>query len=279
MIVRGVHGLVVCGATGEAASLDADEQMAVLAAVLDTARDRCPVMMGVGGSDTRSVALKIRQFNATATIGYLVSAPSYVRPSQEGILRHFEAVAAETTKPIVLYNIPGRTGVNMEPATVAALSARPQFCAIKEAGGHLQQLTDLIGQSRLSVLCGDDAMLFAALCAGAHGAFSAAAHIRPDLYVQLFDLIGSQQLNRARALFRHLLPMIKLLFSEPNPAPLKAALSLQGRLREELRLPMTPVSHACKKKLAVALKLIMALPLYSRAPNSPSPQPLLAEHI
>jgi 4-hydroxy-tetrahydrodipicolinate synthase len=270
LIVKGVHGLVVCGTTGEAAHLDQLEQMRVLSAVLETAGARCPVMMGVGGSDTRTVASKIKQFDRTGVAGFLVSAPSYVRPSQQGILAHFDAVAAATQHPIVLYNIPARSGVNMELATVAALAERPQFAAIKEAGGNLHQLTDFINQTPLSVLCGDDTLLFAALCAGGHGAISAAAHIRPDLYVQLFDLIRDQQLNRARALFRYLLPMIRLLFSEPNPAPLKAVLAMQGKLREELRLPMTPVSQACRGQLATALEHIMAIPLHAVALASPA---------
>lgn len=278
MIDHGVHGLVVCGTTGEASALDPAEQMRVLTAVLETVRGRRPVLMGVCGSDTRSVAGKVRRFDATGVAGLLMSAPAYVRPSQEGIARHFEAVAAATSLPIVLYNIPARTGVNMALPTISALSARAQFCAIKEAGGDLRQLTDLLEQTPLDVLCGDDALLFAALSSGAHGAISAAAHIRPDLYVQLFDLIRAQRLDQARALFRRLLPMIRLLFSEPNPAPLKAVLAMRGALREELRLPMTPVTPACKEKLGAALEALMALPRYAPgAADLPSPPILLAQ--
>jgi len=120
-------------------------------------------------------------------------------------------------------------------------------------------------QTNLRVLCGDDNLLFAALCSGGHGGISAAAHVRPDLYVQLFDLIRAEKLEQARTLFMQLLPMIRLLFSEPNPAPLKAVLTMQGFIREELRLPMTPVSQACRYELAAALEALMVLPVYKSA--------------
>jgi 4-hydroxy-tetrahydrodipicolinate synthase len=266
LIEAGVHGLVVCGTTGEAAQLDEAEQMSALALVLDCARALCPVVFGIGGSDTRAAVRKVSHFDGMDIAGYLVSPPAYVRPSQDGIVRHFEAIAAQTDKPVVLYNVPARTGVALQFDTMRLLAARPQFAAVKEAAGSIAQLTDLIEQTPLSVLCGDDTLLFASLCAGGHGAISAAAHVRPDLYIELFDLVRAQRLDQARALFRRLLPMIRLLFSEPNPAPLKAVLQMQGLIREELRLPMTPVSSSCRQQLAAALESLMALPVY-RSPT------------
>jgi 4-hydroxy-tetrahydrodipicolinate synthase len=123
-------------------------------------------------------------------------------------------------------------------------------------------MMDLVQQTPLAMLCGDDALLFSALCGGGHGAISASAHIRTDLYVQLYDLVRAQRLSEARALAARLLPMMQLLFSEPNPAPLKAALSMQGLLRDELRLPMVPATMACKEKLAATLEALDALPAY-----------------
>jgi 4-hydroxy-tetrahydrodipicolinate synthase len=265
VIDDGAHGLVVCGTTGEAPQLDWSEQSAALAAVLEVARKRCPVLMGIGGSDTFAAASRVLEFDDAELAGYLVSTPSYVRPSQEGLLRHFETIADATGRPIVLYNVPARTGVHLELATARRLAERPQFAAIKEAGGSLRQMTALVQHTPLSVLCGDDVLLFAALCGGAHGAISASAHIRTDLYVQLFDLVRAQRLDEARTLAAALLPMMQLLFSEPNPAPLKAALSMQGLLRDELRLPMVPATTACKQQLAAALETLDALPRYSRA--------------
>ena len=264
LIAGGAHGLVVCGTTGEASQLDLAEQSAVLSAVLETAHRRCPVLMGVGGSDTYAAAAKVREFDDTELAGYLVATPAYVRPSQEGLLRHFETIADATDRPIVLYNVPARTGVNLELATARTLAQRPQFAAIKEAGGSLQRMEELVRHTPLAMLCGDDALLFAALCAGGQGAISASAHIRVDLYVQIYDLVHAGHLAEAMTVFDHLLPVIRLLFSEPNPAPLKAALAMQGVLRDELRLPMTPASDNCRTQLAAALAALDAIPAYHR---------------
>jgi len=262
MIDQGVHGLVVCGTTGEAATLEAGEQSAVLSAVLEVAHQRCPVLMGISGNDTYAAASTAMRFDGLNIAGYLVSAPSYVKPSQQGMLRHFEVIADATGKSIVLYNVPGRTGVNLELATVQKLALRPQFTAIKEAGGDLRHMSELVAQVPLAMLCGDDALLFAALCAGGHGAISATAHLRPDLFVQLYDLIQAQELVQARALFQLLLPMIRLMFTESNPAPLKAALALRGLIRDELRLPMTPVGDELRTRIGIALGGLMDIPSY-----------------
>ena len=264
LIAGGAHGLVVCGTTGEASQLDLAEQSAVLSAVLETAHRRYPVLMGVGGSDTYAAAAKVREFDDTELAGYLVATPAYVRPSQEGLLRHFETIADATDRPIVLYNVPARTGVNLELATARTLAQRPQFAAIKEAGGSLQRMEELVRHTPLAMLCGDDALLFAAMCAGGQGAISASAHIRVDLYVQIYDLVHAGHLAEAMTVFDHLLPVIRLLFSEPNPTPLKAALAMQGVLRDELRLPMTPASDNCRTQLAAALAALDAIPAYHR---------------
>lgn len=259
----GVHGLVVCGTTGEAAALNEDEQAAMLCAVHEAVGSRCPVVMGIGGSDTRAAVEKAGRYNQYDVAGFLISPPSYVRPSQQGILLHFQAISAATDRPIILYNIPARTGVDIETETIMSLSADPHFVAIKNCGGNLSQLTDLINTTSLKVLCGDDALLFPTLCLGGHGAISAAAHIRPDLYVDIFDLVRSGKVKQARAVFNAMLPLIRILFSEPNPGPLKAALAMQGRIREELRLPMTPISRTGREKLASVMEQVMTLPVRS----------------
>jgi 4-hydroxy-tetrahydrodipicolinate synthase len=262
LVDSGVHGLVVCGTTGEAATLDEDEQTAMLCAVLEAVGSRCPVAMGIAGSNTREVVKKVTRLNQFDTAGYLITPPSYVCPSQQGILLHFQAISAATDRSIVLYNIPARTGVNIEQATAMALAADPNFVAIKQCGGNISRITDLLNQTSLKVFCGDDALIFTTLCLGGHGAISAAAHIRPDLYVRLFDLVRAGKIEQARTTFNALLPLIQHLFSEPNPGPVKAALALQGRIHEELRLPMTPISQAGKDKLASLLEQVMALPTW-----------------
>lgn len=264
----GVHGLVVCGTTGEAATLNEHEQDKMLCGAMEAVQNRCPVVMGVSGSDTRVVAEKIARLNSLRPAGFLVSAPSYVRPSQEGIRLHFEAVANAAASPVILYNIPARTGVNIDVATVNALERRANIVAVKECGGNLAQTMELINRTDLNILCGDDALMFNTLCLGGHGAISAAAHIRPDLFVHLFELVRAGQIGPARTLFRQLLPMIQLLFSEPNPGPVKAALAIQGQMLDELRLPMTSMSTPGRLKLAKALEKLRAIPVAGKAAKS-----------
>ncbi|PLY48446.1 4-hydroxy-tetrahydrodipicolinate synthase [Janthinobacterium sp. ROICE36] len=263
LAASGVDGLVVCGTTGEAAMLSAAEHTMLLDSVLEAIGPRFPVVMGIGGSDTRSVVATVQRYHDHPLAGLLVSAPSYVRPSQDGIVRHFEAIAAATDQSIVLYNVPARTGVHIEPQTAALLARDSHFVAIKEAGGKLQQLGELLRDTRLDVLCGDDALLLASLSMGGHGAMSAAAQIRPDLYAQLYQLVRQGRHGAAGVLFKTMLPVIHLLFAEPNPGPVKAALAMQGKVRDELRLPMTPMSSAGQDKLAEALEPLMQLPLWT----------------
>ena len=254
LVDAGVDGLIVCGTTGEPATQSDAEQASLLTCVLDAVGDRCPVVFGLAGYDTVSVAAAARRYSEFAIAGFLVSAPYYVRPSQEGIRQHFEAIAAATDKPILLYNIPYRTGVNIDVATCRALAANPQFVAIKESGnGNMNQLMDLIHDTPLSVLSGEDNLIFTVATLGGQGAISAAAHIRPDLYVAMLDHLRRGEIELAREIHYRLLPLIRLLFSEPNPAPVKAALAIQGLLQDELRLPMLPASEACRAQLREAL--------------------------
>jgi 4-hydroxy-tetrahydrodipicolinate synthase len=253
LVLGGVAGLVVCGTTGEPATQSRDEQEALLSCVLERVAGRCPVVMGLSGADTAAVVQEARHFSRFGIAGLLVSAPYYVRPSQQGIRHHFEAVADATPHPVLLYNIPYRCGVNIELSTVQALARNPQFAGIKESGGSLAQLTDLIQQTPLSVLTGEDDMVFATACLGGAGAISAAAHVFTEAFVTMFAQARSGNLVPARAAHERLLPLVRLLFSEPNPAPVKAVLAAQGVLREELRLPMTPVTPACRESLLAQL--------------------------
>ena len=263
LAASGIDGLVVCCTTGEAAMLSAAEQTMLLDSVLEAVGPRFPVVMGIGGSDTRKVVATVQRYNDHPLAGLLVSAPAYVRPSQDGIVRHFQAIAGATDQSIVLYNVPARTGVNIEPRTAALLARDSHFVAIKEAGGKLQQLGELLLDTRLDVLCGDDALLLASLSMGGHGAMSAAAQVRPDLYAQLYHLIKQGRHGAAGALFKTMLPVIRLLFAEPNPAPVKATLAMQGKVRGALRLPMTPMSSAGQDALAAALEPLMELPAWT----------------
>jgi 4-hydroxy-tetrahydrodipicolinate synthase len=247
----GVSGLIVCGTTGEAATLADEEQDQLLVTVL--AAVKCPVLMGLGSYDTAAAVQRARRFAKLGAHGLLATVPYYVRPSQGGIRRHFEAIADATALPVVLYNIPYRTGVNLEIETARALAQHPRIVAIKESGGDLNQLMDLLRETPLRVLCGEDHLIFTACTLGAHGAIAAAAHVRPDLFVAMHAHLRAGRLGEARALHDRLLPMVRALFSEPNPGPIKAVLARQGWIENELRLPMTSASPVCEQRLVQAL--------------------------
>lgn len=249
----GVHGLVVCGTTGEAATLAEDEQLQLLDTVLEAAAGRCPVVMGLGANDTRAALALLPALNRRPLAGLLTVAPYYTRPAQAGLQAHLAAIARGTDHAVVLYNIPYRTGVNLDLATVQAVCAEPNVVAIKESGGNLNQLMDLIRDTRLQVLAGEDHLIYTTLCLGGHGAIAAAAHVWPERFVALYAAFRAGELARARELGYALLPLVRLLFAEPNPAPIKAALALQGLIAEELRLPLTPVSAGCRAALAKLL--------------------------
>lgn len=251
LVHSGVQGLVLAGTTGEGCALDKNEQQLLLSAVHEAVGNYCPLLFGLGGSSTRELVDKVKRFKPDLLAGFLISSPAYVRPSQEGIRLHFNTIAAATELPIVLYNIPTRTGINMTTNVIADLAQNPQFVAIKECGN---QIGDLLVLDKIPVLCGNDNTLFNDLRLGAVGAISAAAHIRPDLFVLLYDLVSNGHIKHAHMLFEQLLPLIKLLFSESNPAPVKAALAMQGLIGDSLRLPMTSMSALGKVGLCKELE-------------------------
>ncbi|NML30169.1 4-hydroxy-tetrahydrodipicolinate synthase [Paraburkholderia antibiotica] len=266
----GVAGLVALGTTGEPATLDAAEQEAVLATILDareaaantashtasgTALDTAskrrplPVVVGVSGNDTASMRAQIARLNALPLAGLLIAAPYYTRPAQAGIVAHFEALADASAHPLMLYDIPQRTGVRLELDTLLTLAAHPRIAAIKDCAGSLDTTLALIRDGRLQVLAGNDLELFNTLCAGGAGAIAASAHWRPERFVALYRALVDGRLDEGRRLFHALVPQIQLAFAEPNPAPVKALLAANGWVRNELRLPMTRVSEALAERL------------------------------
>ncbi|HYC41880.1 MAG TPA: 4-hydroxy-tetrahydrodipicolinate synthase [Noviherbaspirillum sp.] len=237
----GVAGLVVCGSTGEAASLGDDEQMAALDAVIEAVPD-CPVIMGLAGNNMRAVLTKLEQVQRRRIAGILAPAPYYIRPSQSGVAEYFETLANASSVPLVLYNIPYRTGVAMEFDTIARIALHERVTAIKDCGGDLGLTMRLIAETRLQVLAGEDAQLLSTLALGGSGCIAASAHVRADLFVRIFELMRAREIDEARVLFYHLLPMIRLIFREPNPGPLKAALAMMGWMTNALRMPMQTAS-------------------------------------
>ncbi|EEA03306.1 dihydrodipicolinate synthase [Burkholderia sp. H160] len=257
----GVAGLVALGTTGEPATLDAAEQDAVLATILEAARADAnatdnmqrrtlPVLVGVSGNHTASMRERIEQLNPLPIAGVLIAAPYYTRPAQDGIVAHFSALADASAHPVVLYDIPQRTGVRLELDTLLTLAAHPRIQAIKDCAGSLDTTLALIRDGRLQVLAGNDLEVFTTLCAGGSGAIAASAHWRPERFVALYRALTEGKLDEGRRIFHALVPHIELAFAEPNPAPIKALLAASGWVRNELRLPMTRASEALTERLA-----------------------------
>jgi len=251
----GVAGLVVCGSTGEAATLDDAEQEAVLRTVLGVGSG-LPVLMGVSGVAPAAVARQVQRLSEHAVAGFLVPPPIYVRPSQQGIADFFATVANASPLPVVLYDIPSRTGVRIATETMLGLAKHPRIHAVKDCAGDLDHTQAVIDDGCLQVLAGDDHRMFATMCQGGSGAIAASAHLRPDLFVALHRHIAGGKLHAAQALWKSLWPLTLALFDEPNPAPVKAALAHGFGLQAELRAPMTRASAQTTRKV---LDLLSAL--------------------
>ena len=259
LVADGIHGLVACGTTGEAATLDEAEQAAVLRTVLQAAGGR-KVLMGVSGIAPREVAAACRRFGEQTVAGFLVPPPSYVRPSQQGIVEFYREVAAAAPSAIVVYDIPYRTGTEMSLATLRSIAAIPGVRGLKDCGGDPRKTQALIADGRLAVLSGEDHNIFTTLCQGGQGAIAASAHLHPRGFVEMYDAVQAGDLPRARRLHHALAPMVAALFAEPNPGPLKAQLAALGRIGPALRAPMTAASapvaaalHAAWQQAGVSL--------------------------
>lgn len=247
----GVHGLVALGTTGEAASLSEAEQDAVLDTVLSEAGD-LGVIAGLAGPHTGQLLQRRRALNRWPLAGVLSPAPAYVRPSQAGLIEHFTRLADASAQALVVYDIPYRTGVPLSLETLLSLAEHEQIRAIKDCGGSLDKTQALVADGRLAVLAGEDGNIFHSLCLGGQGAITAAAHLQPERFVALYEAVRTDRLAEARALHHQLMPMIRALFAEPNPSVIKAALTLQGWCRDEVRGPLLRASEAARANWAAA---------------------------
>jgi len=245
---QGVSGFVACGSTGEAAALDKSEQLAVLETVLGAAQG-LPVVMGLSGYHLGQTVEWVQTLARCPLAGLLVPAPHYIRPGQDGLLHWFRTLADASQVPLVIYDIPYRTGATLTTETLLALAAHPRIRAIKDCGGSPAKTQALIADGRLAVLAGEDAQMFATLALGGTGAIAASAHWRAPEFVELMALLRGGQLAEARRVWQALLPWVEMCFSEPNPAPLKAVLAQAGWMRNELRAPMMPASEALLQSL------------------------------
>ncbi|OJT44998.1 4-hydroxy-tetrahydrodipicolinate synthase [Serratia plymuthica] len=252
LIASGVSGLVVCGTTGEAAALSKEEQLAVLDAVLDVV-PASQVVMGLSGNNMLDTLQMQQEIQLRDIAGVLIPAPYYIRPSQCGLVDYFTQLADASSVPVILYNIPQRTGIVMELQTIRKIARHPQVKAIKDCGGNPDTTMALIDDGEIDVMTGEDNLILTTLCLGGTGAISASAHIYPQRFVQLVQQVADGDLAAARANFYSLLPMIHQMFSFPNPAPVKAALAQQGLIRNELRSPMQIVPQPLQQQIAVTL--------------------------
>jgi 4-hydroxy-tetrahydrodipicolinate synthase len=255
LLEKGVDGIVVCGTTGEAAALGKHEQLAVLDAVLDQVPPE-RVVMGLAGNNLSELLHFQSEILKRPLAGLLVPPPYYIRSSQAGLEAFFKTVADASSVPVILYDIPYRTGIAFEQATLLRIVAHERIVAIKDCGGNPATTFALLSSGKVDVLCGEDNQIFGALCLGAKGAIAASAHVHPELFVTLYQQIRDNQLAAGRTTFFQLLPLIHSLFIEPNPAPVKTALALEGLIHDELRAPMQRSSEATVERLKEVLAVL-----------------------
>jgi 4-hydroxy-tetrahydrodipicolinate synthase len=255
-IEAGIDGLVPCGSTGESATLSHAEHGTVVRHVVQQVRGRVPVIAGTGSNSTREAVELTREAREAGADGALLISPYYNKPMQDGIFQHYHSVAREVGLPIVLYNIPGRTASRIEPETTARLSAIPQIVGIKEAGGDLTLTSQMIAacEPTFVVLAGDDVLTLPMLAIGARGVISTTSNIAPRQMGEITRAFRSGDATRARAIHFRLLPLMRDLFCETNPIPVKTALALCGRISSaKLRLPLTPLKPAHRELIEAAL--------------------------
>lgn len=253
-IQGGIDGLVPVGTTGESPTLDFPEHERVIELTVQYAAGRVPVIAGVGGNAT-SEALELHSFakKVGATAGLSVN-PYYNKPSQEGLYRHFMTLADKVELPIVLYNIPGRTGITMTPQTVARLGTHPNIIAIKEATGSLDMASEIRSLSPITILSGDDSLTLPLMSIGAKGVISVASNLLPSQIKQLTKLAAQGRFEDAAVLHHNLFPLIKTLFLDGNPVDIKHAMALAGLDTGDLRLPLVEANDSTKSAIAAQLK-------------------------
>jgi 4-hydroxy-tetrahydrodipicolinate synthase len=256
----GVDGFVPCGTTGEAATLEAAEQREVISVAVTVARRRkLKVIAGCGGNDTKKVVALVAEAATLQCDGALVVTPYYNKPTAAGLLAHYRAVADDGGLPVFLYNVPGRTNVNLLPPTVAELFAHRNIVGIKEASGNYGQwlqLATLVNLAEKAVVAGDDDALTVLQALGGCGIISASANLAPELFVSLYRLGAEGKWDEAFSLQKKLFPLIRALFSETSPSPLKYALEQQGHGDNIVRLPLVPISAATEEVVRSAMQAL-----------------------
>lgn len=256
-IRSGTHGIVPCGTTGESATLSHNEHTQVVKFVVNQVKKRAPVVAGTGSNSTTEAIRLTREAQEVGADGALMISPYYNRPTQEGIYQHYKAVAqAAPGFPIIFYNIPGRTGSNIEPSTMARLAEIDNIVGVKEAAGSIDQVLNIVAAcgEKLAILSGEDSLTFSMMTLGGKGVISTAANVVPREMADLANLCLNKQYEKAAQLQIKLLPLIRALFIETNPIPLKTALAWMGKCELELRLPLVTMADGNAMKLKSVMK-------------------------
>ncbi|WAS93097.1 4-hydroxy-tetrahydrodipicolinate synthase [Nannocystis punicea] len=257
-LAAGIHGLVPCGTTGEASTLSVGEHLRVVELVVKTVRGRVPVLAGAGANDTAKAIELAKACKAAGADGTLQVTPYYNRPTQAGLVAHFRAVAEASGLPVVVYNVPGRTGCDLQAETVAELAADPKIVGIKDATADLNRaarMRELLAHRRdFALLSGDDFTVFPFLALGGHGVISVTSNVAPQWVAALCNAAAAGRWDDARALHDRHYPLARALFGQPNPIPVKAAVALQGRCTDDIRLPLLALDRPSRDGLADTLR-------------------------
>jgi len=260
-ISSGVHFVVPCGSTGEAATMTLAEHRRVVEITVEQTAGRVPVVAGAASNDTKKAIALSREMEAAGATHLLHASPMYNKPPQRGIVAHFRAIADSVSTPIVVYNVPGRTASNIEAATTLELAEHENIVAVKEASGNLAQIGEIIRHrpARFSVLSGDDPLTLQVMADGGDGVISVTSNAAPGLVAQLTELCAAGDFAGARAIHHQLAEWTAAAFIEPNPIPAKAAMAMMGKMSNVLRLPLVPLAEKFEPTVRAALVTVGAL--------------------
>jgi 4-hydroxy-tetrahydrodipicolinate synthase len=254
-IEAGINALVPCGSTGEAATMSADERLLTIETVVKAAGGRVPVVSGTSNNNTAESVEFTKKACDAGTDAVMLVAPAYNKPTQAGMILHFEAIANAVNVPVVLYNIPGRAAVSIDPETVVRLSQVDNIVAVKEASGKISNTVEILrGNPDFTVLSGDDLLFLPLLSVGAKGLVSVVSNVMPAAMVQMYNAWVAGKLDEAMRMFYEMWPVFGSMFYETNPIPAKAALGMMGKIDPTPRMPLTPITEASKKRLAEVLR-------------------------
>ena len=257
----GIHFLVPCGTTGESPTLSEDERVRIVELIVEEAAGRVPVLAGAGGYDTRDVIQTAQRMKRAGAAGILSVTPYYNKPTPEGLFQHYRAIAGETGMPVIVYNVPGRTGVNVDVATLERLSAVPGIVGVKEASGNVSQMCEVCRQvpQEFLVLSGDDALTLPLMAVGGHGVISVLSNEAPAEMAKMVEFAERNDFAAARRIHAQLMPLMTANFVESNPIPVKAAMAEMGLIEEVYRLPMVPPREASREKIRHVLSSLNLL--------------------